>query len=151
MNKAILAKFADNYTIHANSVEMERLLAILKNESETVIKWFKQNRMTVNLDKIQAIVLGRHKQKEKINLNINGAEIKGQNSVIGVEIDNELNFNNHISIICKKARNKINAISRIQSFLVQKEKEALVNTFVYSDFNYCLLVWLFNKEKHKQI
>ena len=151
MNKAILAKFADNYTIHANSVEMERLLAILENESETVIKWFKQNRMTVNLDKIQAIVLGRHKQKEKINLNINGAEIKGQNSVIGVEIDNELNFNNHISIICKKARNKINAISRIQSFLVQKEKEALVNTFVYSDFNYCLLVWLFNKEKHKQI
>ena len=150
MNKAILAKFADNYTIHANSVEMERLLAILENESETVIKWFKQNRMTVNLDKIQAIVLGRHKQKEKINLNINGAEI-GQNSVIGVEIDNELNFNNHISIICKKARNKINAISRIQSFLVQKEKEALVNTFVYSDFNYCLLVWLFNKEKHKQI
>ena len=151
MNKAILAKFADNYTIHANSVEMERLLAILENESETVIKWFKQNRMTVNLDKIQAIVLGRHKQKEKINLNINGAEIKGQNSVIGVEIDNELNFNNHISIICKKARNKINAISRIQSFLVQKEKEALVNTFVYSDFNYCLLVWLLNKEKHKQI
>ena len=151
MNKAILAKFADNYTIHANSVEMERLLAILENESETVIKWFKQNRMTVNLDKIQAIVLGRHKQKEKINLNINGAEIKGQNSVIGVEIDNELNFNNHISIICKKARNKINAISRIQGFLVQKEKEALVNTFVYSDFNYCLLVWLFNKEKHKQI
>ena len=151
MNKAILAKFADFYTIHANSVEMERLLAILENESETVIKWFKQNRMTVNLDKIQAIVLGRHKQKEKINLNINGAEIKGQNSVIGVEIDNELNFNNHISIICKKARNKINAISRIQSFLVQKEKEALVNTFVYSDFNYCLLVWLLNKEKHKQI
>ena len=151
MNKAILAKFADNYTIHANSVEMERLLAILENESETVIKWFKQNRMTVNLDKIQAIVLGRHKQKEKINLNINGAEIKGQNSVIGVEIDNELNFNNHISIICKMARNKINAISRIQSFLVQKEKEALVNTFVYSDFNYCLLVWLLNKEKHKQI
>ena len=84
-------------------------------------------------------------------MNIYGAEIKGQNSVIGVEIDNELNFNNHISIICKKARNKINAISRIQSFLVQKEKEALVNTFVYSDFNYCLLVWLFNKEKHKQI
>ena len=52
-----------------------------------------------------------------------------------MEIDNELNFNNHISIIWKKARNKINAISRIQSFLGQKEKEALVNIIVYSDFN----------------
>ena len=38
MNKIILAKFTDNYTIHANSAEMERLLAILENESETVIK-----------------------------------------------------------------------------------------------------------------
>ena len=32
--------------------------------------------MIVNLDKIEAIVLGRHKQKEKIDLNINGTEIK---------------------------------------------------------------------------
>ena len=48
------------------------------------------------------------------NLNINGAEIKDQNSVtLGVEIDNELNFNNHISNIFKNSGNKVNAISRI--------------------------------------
>ena len=60
---------------------MERLLDILEKESETAIKRFKQNQMIVNPDKFQAMVLGRHKQKEKINLNINGAEINGQNSV----------------------------------------------------------------------
>ena len=49
--------------------------------------------------------------------------------------------------ICKKAGNKINAISRIQSFLGQKGKEALVNTFVYSNFNYCSLVWHFSPKK----
>ena len=64
------------------------------------------------------MVLGSHKQKETIRLTINGAEMKGQNSVtlLGVEIDNDLSFDNHISNICKKARKKINAISRIQSF-----------------------------------
>ena len=99
------------------------------------------------------MILGRHKQKEKINLNINGAEIKGQNSVtlLGVEIDNELNFNNHISNICKKAGNKINAISRIQNFLDQKEKEALVNTFVYSNFNFCSVVWHFSAKKRTKL
>ena len=43
-----------------------------------------------------------------MNLNINGAEIKGQNSVtllVVVEIENELNFNNNISNICKNAGN----------------------------------------------
>ena len=90
--------------------------------------------MIVNPDKFQAIALGRHKQKEKIDLNINRAEIKDQNSVksLGVEIGNELN--NHISNIYKKVGNKINVISRIQSFWCQKEIEALVNTFVYSNF-----------------
>ena len=45
---------------------MEMLLDILENESETAIKWFKQNGMIVNLDQFQAMVLGRYKQKEKL-------------------------------------------------------------------------------------
>ena len=142
INKAKLTNFADDNTIYANSAEMETLLDILEKESEVAINWFKQNEMIVNPDKFQAMVLGRHKQKETINLTINGAEIKGQNSVtlLGVEIDNELNFNNHKTNICNKAGNKINVLSRIQSFLGQKEKEALVNTFAYSNFNCCSLV-----------
>ena len=81
IKKDKLVNFEDNNTIYANSAEMERLLDILEKESETAIKRFKQNQMIVNPDKFQAMVLGRHKQKEKINLNINGAEINGQNSV----------------------------------------------------------------------
>ena len=52
-------------------------------------------------------------------------------------MDNEVSFDNRISNVCKKAGNEISAISGIQSFLGQKEKEALVNSFVYSDFNNC--------------
>ena len=117
-------------TIYAKSAEMETLLDILKKESETTIKWFKQNKIILSPDKFQAVVLGRQMQKEKMNLTINGAETKAQNSVtlLRVEIDNELNFNNHISNISKKAENKINAISRTHDFLGQKKKGALVFT-----------------------
>ena len=38
--------------------------------------------MIVNPGKFRAMVLGRHKQKETFNLTINGAEIKGQSSVM---------------------------------------------------------------------
>ena len=95
------------------------------------------------------MVLGKHQQKETINLTINGAEIKGQNSVtlLRFEIDNELNFNNHISNICKMAWNKMNYISGIHSFLGQNEYKALVNTFVYSNFNYWSFVWYFSTKK----
>ena len=58
INKAKLANFADNNTIYANNPEMEMLLDFLENESETAIKWFKQNGIIVNVDKFQAMVLG---------------------------------------------------------------------------------------------
>ena len=60
---------------------METLLDILEKESETAIKIFKWNEMIANPDKPESTVLGDIKQKETINLKINGAEIKGQNSV----------------------------------------------------------------------
>ena len=43
------------------------LLDFLGKESETAIKWFKQNEMIVNLDKFQVMVLGKKKKKETIN------------------------------------------------------------------------------------
>ena len=148
IKNAKLANFADDNTIYADSTDLNRLLNILEKESETAINWFKENEMIVNPDKFQTMILGKHNIKE-INLKINETNIKAQNSVtlLGIEIDNKLNFNNHVSTICKKAGNKINAISRIQNFLGPKEKEALVNTFVYSNFNYCPLIWHFSSKK----
>ena len=41
----------------------------------------------------------------------------------------------------------MNYISAIHSFLGQKEYEALVNTFVYTNFNYWSFVWYFSTKK----
>ena len=57
-------------------------LDILEKEIEVITKWFKENEMTVNPDKIKVMVLSRHKQKEIINLKTNEAEIEGPNAVI---------------------------------------------------------------------
>ena len=69
-----MVNFAEDDTIYANSAEMKTLLDIL-NKTETAIKWFKQNEMIANPEKFQAMVLGRLKQKEAINLKINEAEM----------------------------------------------------------------------------
>ena len=58
--------------------------------------------------------------------------------LLGVHIDDKLNFNEHIKI-CKYAGNQLNALIQLKSFLGLKEKEFLVNIFIYSNFNYCPL------------
>ena len=87
--------------------------------------------------------------KDSYSLNINQEVINSENCVklLGVEIDNKLSFEKHISTLVKKASNQLNVISRIQKFMGFKEKEILLNSFVYSNFNYCPLVWHFCSAK----
>ena len=64
--------------------------------------------------------------------------------LLGVHIDDKLNFNEHINKICKSAGNQLNALIRLKSFLGLKEKEVVVNSFIYSNFNYCPLYGCFH-------
>ena len=99
--------------------------------------------MIDNTDKFQAIVVKRNnKMKDSNSLNIKQEVINSENCVklLGVEIDYKLSFEKHISTLVKKVSNQLNAISRMQKFMGFKEKEILLNSFAYSNFNYCPLV-----------
>ena len=105
---------------------INELLRLLEKESEVAIKWFSDNNMIVNSKKFQAIIINRqNRENHNCFLNINNAEIKSKDSVtlLGIEIDSKLNFEKHVSTICKKRNNQLNAISRIGAVLGQKEKE----------------------------
>ena len=105
--------------------------------------------MIVNPNKFQSMIISSKKDLSKSVLKINGVELTMESSVklLGIETDNKLNFGKHISNVCKKASNQLNAICRLQTFLGHKEKEAIINTFVHSNFNYGCLIWHFSSEK----
>ena len=156
LTKSQLYNFADDNTISAKANNVEDLLKILQEEPELAMKWFRDNNMIVNPDKFQAIILQKGNSNRNKNYNtlaIENIEINTTKSVelLGLTIDNRLNFEEHISILCKKASSQLNAISRLQHYMNQKEKEAIINSFIYSNFNYCPLVWHFCscKSSHK--
>ena len=39
---------------------------------------------------------------------------------------------------------QLNALSRLQKYMGKSEKEAIINSFILSNFNYCSLVWHFS-------
>ena len=57
--------------------------------------------------------------------------------LLGVQIDDQLKFNLHISNICRSAANQLNALIRLKRFLAFEEKKTLINSYFYSNFNYC--------------
>ena len=89
--------------MYVGSKDLAELLEILRKECETAINWFKTNKMIVNLDKFQSMIIRSTKDLSKSILNINGVELTMESSVklLHIEIDNKLNFEKHISNICR--------------------------------------------------
>ena len=126
LKKSQLYNFADYNTISAEAKSTDDVLKILKEVSESAVKWFRENNMIINPDKFQAIALQKRNKNNNTNiaLNIENITIKTSKSVklSGITIDNKLNFEEHISVLCKKASLQINAISRFQSYMGKKKK-----------------------------
>ena len=67
--------------------------------------------------------------------------------LLGVTIDNKLNFNEHVDNICKKANNKLHALARIAKYLSPDKLRIVMKTFIESQFNYCPLTWMFHSRQ----
>ena len=70
-------------------------------------------------------------------------KINSESSVLllELEIDSELNFIKHIFKLCNNSAGQLNAVNRFNRYLGFEKKKLLINSFIYSNFNYCLLVW----------
>ena len=140
IEKASIFNFTDDTTLSAFSKTIEGLLQILQSESLKTIKWFKGNKMIVNADKFQVLLIGKRKQDHTNEVvQIEEQSIKAVPSVelLGTEIDDKINFNLHISKFCNSAANQLNAMTRLRNFMTFNVKEALINSYFMSNFNYC--------------
>ena len=83
--------------------QLADLIKILETEGELSVGWFRENEIVVNSDKFQAIILNR-KEAQPAHKFIIDKEIKTTNSIklLGINIDDQLRFNEHISILCSK-------------------------------------------------
>ena len=77
---------------------------------------------------------------------VDGHKIKGNKTVklLGIKIDNQLNINDHVSSIYKKASLKLHALARISKFMSKEKLRVLMKAFVESQFGYCPLIWMYH-------
>ena len=153
MKQATLHNYADDNTLAYFSESMPDLVKTLEKETEVALSWLENNEMIANPEKFHAILLRKNQTNTSGEpININGKMIKSEETVklLGVTLDYRLDFDPHISILCKKAATQLNVLKRLKNFIGFKEKKILVQSFVYSNFNYCPLVWYFSSAKSLQ-
>jgi hypothetical protein len=138
-----ICNFADDNTLYSCDISLDKLIQKLHKDSISIIKWFRYNEMVVNPEKFQIMFLGCN--NVKVSMDIDKCKITSTDTVklLGITLDNKLNFNSHIEGICKKANQKISALFRIRKYLDREKAKLLSNSFVLSHFRYCSLIWMF--------
>ena len=142
MEDTKMANYADDNTIYAVKGNIDELLKTLENETSLILNWFRINEMKPNDDKCHLIV----SNEDNVSVTLGNETIEATNSVelLGIKIDSNLNFNEHVTNLCKKGNQKLHALARISKYLNEDKLKIIMKTFIQSQFNYCPLVWMFH-------
>ena len=99
--------------------------------------------MKANPDKYRLFI---NSTKESFQIQIGNQTVSDSiyEELLGVKVDHELNFKEHVSQLCKKASQKLHALSRTASCMTFDQKRLILNYFLTSHSSYCPIVWMFH-------
>ena len=91
----------------------EEVIKALENTSVEMLSWFAFNGMKANPDKCHLLL----STEENCHAVIGNHSIENskQQKLLGILLDNKLNFEKHISNLCTKASQKLSALCRVSS------------------------------------
>ena len=140
---AQICNYADDTTIYACDGDVEGVIATLESDALKIAEWFPNNCMKLNEDKCHLIVFGDKSNDVSVNIGRITIKESTEEKLLGVILDKKLCFKQQIKSMCKKAGQKLHALSRISYFLDTDQLKRIMKTFILSQFNYCPLVWMF--------
>ena len=142
MKKTDIYNFADNNTMYSCPKSVNDVND-LQSDRKIALKWFKDNKMMTNPGKFHFMILNKNAMNKSIVINNKTFDSSKSMKLLGLTIDNKLNFGIHINNIRKVASAKIKGLRRIKSRLNLSPAKILYNSFILSQFNYRCLVWMF--------
>ena len=65
--------------------------------------------------------------------------------LLGMLFNNKFDFDEHL--LCRKTSQKLNARARVAQYMNLAQRRLIMNAFIFSQFGYCPLVWMFHSRK----
>ena len=138
--------FADDTTIffHSNSIEDIELRG--KAIMTQLTNWFKANKLTLNSEKSSFTIF---KSSKKVIPNIpNQIEFLNQHikrtsqiKFLGIMVDENLTFNEHVNDICNKLKRLFHIFYNIRDYLSKENIKTIYYALIYSRIKYGLSVY----------
>ena len=104
LNKSTLYNYADDNTLSYSHHNADTIIQVLQCDCSAILQRFDQYQMKVNPDKFQAISFGKRGNRDIPHFSCESIHIPCEDSVslLGINFDHLLTFNNHITEIAKR-------------------------------------------------
>ena len=134
IDKVCLNAYADDKQMYDSDRDPSKLEARLQCELPKGDAWFNENGMIANADKYQTMIFG--KTEHIFNFRVRHFEIPVRESInlIGMNINNTLQFHKHVTDVCGKVNNQANVLIRFRKLTPSTIKSKLYKAFIVPYF-----------------
>ena len=136
--------FADDTSVFFSHNNLDTLINLLNSELSKISKWFKSNKLSLNANKTNFIHFKKtNSQITACNILIDGLPLTQKQSTkfLGVTIDSNLTWNEHIHNIHTSMSRNTGILYKLKEFLSERSLLILYNSLVLSHINYCNIIW----------
>ena len=151
MNIFSTTLFADHTSLTITGKYLDEILNTANVALSSVYEWLCANKLTLNLNKTKYVVF-QLRQKFDYNvyfrITLDGQCIEQAFSVkyLGLMIDNNLSWHDHVNYIAGKISKNINILVKVKSFLNFCPLISLYYALVYPCLTYGSILWANNYE-----
>ena len=146
---AKIVLYADDTALFFSSRNVDELENALNRDLSNIHQWYQMNKLTLNVSKTKSMLFGTHQLHSRRNnpvlsLYISGNPLSQMNvyKYLGVLLDSNLNFHEHISQVTAKVNQRLGMLKRHRSLLTFNIAHLLYKTTVLPLFDYCSVVYM---------
>jgi len=144
--------FADDTNMFLVGKNVDDLIQTMNIELDKIVKWLECNKLSLNTTKTKFMIFSskRRHPNHHSNIIINGEDIEKVSAIkfLGVTLNCNLSWLNHIQKTKVKVAKNIGVICKARRVLQQSTLALLYNTFIQPYLIYCIEVWGSASDSH---
>ena len=140
--------FADDTSVLVQDPHPDQVSKKLQNVISSIVEWTKLNHMALNVNKTKCMYPTTRQKRQKMitqfsNLMIDNQQVEEviSHKVLGVTIDNDLTWTQHITLLGRQLSQKIYQLAKIKNFLDLSSRKLFFHGHFLSLLNYASTIW----------
>ena len=140
--------FADDTTLHTVETDTAKIASSLQKCANDLQSWTESNHMALNPTKTELMLITNRQKRQNLTSQLPAITVCNQplkevqhHKILGVTIDNNLSWSEHVKSLSKNIARKNFQLSRIKNFLNPHTRKLFYTAHIQSAIDYASTLW----------